>query len=175
MWNFSFSRYGSKPESLRYSVTTSDPGASDVLTHSGTVSPFSTAFFASNPAPTSTDGFEVLVQLVMAAITTLPCPNASSSPTSTSTAVAVWLSPTFGGCPPSVSQRDSCFGGTCCPGFNKLGKACSNDWAARDKGTRSCGRFGPAMLGSTVARSRSSTSVYSASGAPGVWNRPCSL
>ena len=36
-------------------------------------SPFSTAFLASRPAATITDGFEVLVQLVMAAITTEPC------------------------------------------------------------------------------------------------------
>ena len=53
-------------------MTTIEPGASEVFTHGGTVSPFSTAFLASNPAATSTDGFEVLVQLVMAAITTLP-------------------------------------------------------------------------------------------------------
>ena len=38
----------------------------------GTVRPFSTAFFASSPAATMTDGFEVLVQLVMAAITMDP-------------------------------------------------------------------------------------------------------
>ncbi len=36
-------------------------------------SPFSTAFLASRPAATITDGFEVLVQLVIAAITTEPC------------------------------------------------------------------------------------------------------
>ena len=57
---------------MRYSVTTIEPGASEVFTQAGTVRPLSTAFFASNPAATSTDGFEVLVQLVMAAITTLP-------------------------------------------------------------------------------------------------------
>ena len=34
--------------------------------------PRSTAFFATMPAATITEGFEVLVQLVMAAITTLP-------------------------------------------------------------------------------------------------------
>jgi hypothetical protein len=53
-------------------VTTREPGASEVFTHGGTVSPFSTAFFARIPAATITEGFEVLVQLVMAAITTEP-------------------------------------------------------------------------------------------------------
>ena len=53
-------------------MTTIDPGASEVFTQEGTVRPFSTAFLANNPAATSTEGFEVLVQLVMAAITTLP-------------------------------------------------------------------------------------------------------
>ena len=38
---------------------------------SGTCSPRSTAFFASRPAAIITEGFEVLVQLVMAAMTTL--------------------------------------------------------------------------------------------------------
>jgi hypothetical protein len=35
-------------------------------------SPFSTAFFASSPAPSMTLGFEVFVQLVIAAMTTSP-------------------------------------------------------------------------------------------------------
>ena len=35
-------------------------------------SPRSTAFRASRPAPTITDGFDVFVQLVIAAITTSP-------------------------------------------------------------------------------------------------------
>jgi hypothetical protein len=48
-----------------------------VLTHGFTASPRSTAFRASRPAPTITDGFEVLVHEVIAAITTAPCPIAS--------------------------------------------------------------------------------------------------
>ena len=51
-------------------MTTSEPGASDVLTHGGTVSPRATAFCASNPAAIITDGFEVFVHDVIAAITT---------------------------------------------------------------------------------------------------------
>ena len=57
---------------MRYSVTTWLPGASEVLTHGLVFSPFSSAFFASNPAATSTLGLDVLVQLVIAASTTLP-------------------------------------------------------------------------------------------------------
>jgi hypothetical protein len=58
--------------SRRYSMTTLEPGASDVLTHGLRVRPCSAAFFASSPAATMTDGFDVLVQLVMAAMTTSP-------------------------------------------------------------------------------------------------------
>ena len=68
-------------------MTTFDPGASDVLTQGLVVMPRSTAFLASRPAATITDGFEVLVQLVMAAITTEPswrAAAAGSAATSTS-------------------------------------------------------------------------------------------
>ena len=44
-----------------------------VLTEALTLSPRSTAFFASNPAATMTLGFDVLVHDVIAAITTAPC------------------------------------------------------------------------------------------------------
>ena len=43
-----------------------------VFTHGALTKPSSTAFFANNPAPTITSGFEVLVQEVIAAITTAP-------------------------------------------------------------------------------------------------------
>ena len=57
---------------FRYSVTTFEPGARLVFTHGWLVSPRSTAFFASSPAPIITLGFDVFVQLVIAAITTAP-------------------------------------------------------------------------------------------------------
>jgi hypothetical protein len=53
-------------------MTTFDPGASEVLTHGFDVSPRSTAFLARRPAAIITEGLDVLVQLVMAAITTCP-------------------------------------------------------------------------------------------------------
>ena len=53
-------------------MTTFEPGASVVLTQGLLIKPFSTAFFASSPAPIITEGFEVLVQEVIEAITTEP-------------------------------------------------------------------------------------------------------
>ena len=53
-------------------MTTREPGASDVLTQGLERRPRSTAFLATSPAATMTCGFEVLVQLVMAAMTTSP-------------------------------------------------------------------------------------------------------
>src|SRR6201996_1554401 len=53
-------------------MTTREPGASEVLTHGGTVRPFSTAFLARMPAAIITEGLDVLVQLVMAAMTMEP-------------------------------------------------------------------------------------------------------
>ena len=49
-----------------------EPGASDVLTVAGTVSPRATAFRASSPAPIITVGLEVFVHDVIAAIATEP-------------------------------------------------------------------------------------------------------
>src|SRR3954468_15569766 len=76
----------SSPDARRYSVTTFDPGARLVFTHGCRVRPRSNAFFASSPAPIITLGFEVLVQLVIAAITTEPlssCAIAGGSATAT--------------------------------------------------------------------------------------------
>ncbi len=53
-------------------MTTFEPGARLVFTHDFDFNPRSTAFLATNPAAISTDGLDVLVQLVIAAITTLP-------------------------------------------------------------------------------------------------------
>src|SRR5437879_12117289 len=61
-------------------MTTFDPGASLVLTQGWDRRPRSTAFFASRPAAIITEGLDVLVQLVMAAITTDPCRSWCTSP-----------------------------------------------------------------------------------------------
>ena len=61
------------PAWLKYSETTPDPGERLVLIYGYTERPFSTAFLAKRPAASMTSGFEVLVQDVIAAITTDPC------------------------------------------------------------------------------------------------------
>ncbi len=53
-------------------MTTLEPGAREVFTQGLRVSPFSTAFCAIRPAAIITLGLEVLVQEVIAAITTSP-------------------------------------------------------------------------------------------------------
>ena len=143
----------------RYSVTTFEPGARLVLTCGGTRSPRRTAFRASSPAPSITDGFEVLVQLVIAAITTEPCRSSAGLPPSSS---ATFLPLSSG-----VSPKPRSLTGAVSAFWNELFMA--------ESGTRSCGRFGPARLGSTVARSSSSVSLNTGSGIPAVRNRPCSL
>src|SRR5574341_2530631 len=75
-----------------------------VFTHGLVVSPFSTAFLASRPAPIITDGLEVLVQLVMAPITTAPSNRLKVSfPSVTAT---VGLIARAGEAPPSPAHRD---------------------------------------------------------------------
>src|SRR5687768_508146 len=61
-------------------MTTFEPGASVVFTHGLRDRPFSTAFFASSAAPIITDGFDVLVQDVIAAIATAPWSTSNSAP-----------------------------------------------------------------------------------------------
>src|SRR6202163_4700792 len=78
--NPSASRSACRPDLERYSATTCEPGASEVLTHGFTVRPLACALRASNPAPIITFGFEVLVQEVIAAITTSPWPRSCSRP-----------------------------------------------------------------------------------------------
>ena len=51
----------------KYWVTIFEPGANEVLIVSGTFNPRDTAFLASRPAATMTEGLLVLVQLVIAA------------------------------------------------------------------------------------------------------------
>ena len=161
------------PACSRYSVTTVEPGASEVFTQGLALEPRSTAFFANSPAPTITVGLDVLVQLVIAAITTRPWSSCvsvpSSSVTVTGSAVAFldhraarharlardrrcaprpagreagkvpatassWLFPRLSAASGSNSRSDS----------RKAAFASAS-------GIRSCGRFGPAMLGPTLA------------------------
>ena len=166
-------------------MTTFEPGASEVLTHGLERSPRSTALRASSPAPSITDGFDVLVQLVIAAITTWPwssvvsVPSASVTGTARSRArcrssschVSATRSREPGLCVEARGGSD--WPGTLLAGGSLDGKlaAESSSWssysvtrpasAARNaacaslSGTRSCGRFGPASDGTTSPRSSS--------------------
>src|SRR5260370_8106145 len=70
-------------------MTTLEPGASVVFTQGLLDSPASTALRASSAAPTMTDGLEVLVQDVIAAITTEPWSRGTLAPSSRATSVGV--------------------------------------------------------------------------------------
>ena len=131
-------------------MTTCEPGASDVFTQGLRRRPSSFAFFASSPAATRTAGFDVLVQEVMAAITTSPW-RSSYSPLPT-------LTGSFEAFGPSSS-----------------GSAFSKFAFTLPSATRSCGRFGPASEGSTVPMSSSSTSVKTGSGELASRHMPCAL
>src|SRR2546423_1384327 len=112
-------------------------------------------------------GLLVLVQLVMAAMTTSPCFNGNSlsfhlmgiplKPGSSGLAAGVgWAAALLSILwPPSPSQRPS---GEPLADGGRLAytsvSACRQAGFILASGTRSCGRFGPARLGSTVERSR---------------------
>src|SRR4029079_5395996 len=109
------------------------------------------AFCATSPAPIITDGLEVLVQEVMAAITTSPWPMLVSLPSSLARLLAV-------------------------SSFLKVLIRCSAKLPEMpDSDTRSCGRIGPAMLGSTVVMSRLSVSVNTGSSDLALRHNPCAL
>src|SRR5215218_8180469 len=89
-------------------MTTLDPGASDVLTHGLRVRPRSTAFLATRPAPTMTNGFDVLVQEVMAATTTAPWSSSNSSPSTVTFAGLLGRPPRCGAGAPAGSSWAPC-------------------------------------------------------------------
>ena len=83
-------------------MTTFEPGASVVLTQGLRCRPFSTAFLASSAAPIITDGFEVLVHDVMAAIATAPWSSSNFVPSSRVTGAGLL------GRPPSWGAAETC-------------------------------------------------------------------
>jgi hypothetical protein len=87
-----------------------------VFTHGWRRSPLARAFRATSPAPIMTDGLDVFVQLVMAAMTMEPSDRSNRSPSywtsatvTTSRATAV---PVAGELPPSPAQREPSVSGT---------------------------------------------------------------
>ena len=156
-------------------MTTRDPGASVVFTHGRLVSPRCTAFLASSPAPSITEGLDVLVHDVIAAMTTCPWSMfavlPSSNVTGTGSVGHSWASAQTwvgggtsrgtlglieigslaGNDPADASSSPPCTGSGCGSPASRHRKVC---WAAASA-IRSWGRFGPAIDGSTVARSSS--------------------
>src|SRR5260221_13180217 len=112
-----------------------------------------------------TDGLDVFVQLVIAAMTTDPCSSLAAGLGATTTAAL----PLIG--PPSSDRRDIASGS----GFGPLPNAPVKLCHTFGSDTRSCGRFGPARLGSTLARSSSSSSLKRGVAAPSTRNRACAL
>ena len=84
-------------------MTTFEPGASVVLTHGLRVRPFSTAFFASSAAATITDGLDVFVHDVIAAIATAPWSSTQCVPSARVTGVGFDVRP----CAPLRRRRDA--------------------------------------------------------------------
>src|ERR671910_1740952 len=70
-------------------MTTFEPGASEVFTHGLARSPRATALRASRPAPIITDGFDVFVHDVIAAITTWPWSSSVPVPSASVTGTRV--------------------------------------------------------------------------------------
>src|SRR5215213_7055043 len=111
-------------------MTTFEPGASDVLTHGFGFNPRSTALRASSPAPIITDGFDVFVHDVIAAITTWPwsssvsVPSASVTGTQVDTRLATWAPPVP---PPAAgSGWRSCAESPFVAGGSEAGNDCSD-------------------------------------------------
>ena len=166
-------------------MTTFEPGASDVFTHGLTVRPRSTALRASRPAPIITDGLEVFVHDVIAAITTWPWSSSVSVPSASVTgdddlgavgdlraagararvlvgvARIVVVRAVGGG---RVGGREGLLAGLVLAALvllasgRKPSSAIRNDALDSVSETRSCGRLGPASDGTTSPRSSSSVS-----------------
>ena len=140
-------------------------------------SPRSAAFFASSAAPIITSGLEVLVQEVIAAITTAPWSSSASRPSSSVIRIGWRGRPERPPAGPSVAGRSparspvtaigSEAGNDSAPLASRptggvLARAEPPSTARNARGAcaseiRSCGRFGPAMDGVTSDRSRSRT------------------
>ena len=153
-----------------YRVTTREPGAIVVFTYGFTDNPRSTAFFASRPAAIMTDGFDVFVHDVIAAITTEPSvipPSAGER--CAALAVAGVASATI-----VAGASFTGFGPSVWPGrvMPVVGFGPTNDCHTIGSSTRSCGRFGPATLGRTVARSSSIISSNVGADAPSTRKSP---
>src|SRR5947209_6729568 len=119
-----------------------------------------------------TDGFDVFVQLVIAAMTTEPSFTWTVRGRSATAAVAGVAGATI-----VFAASFTGFGPSVVPGFVMpvVGFGPMNDSQTLPSGTRSCGRFGPASDDSIVERSTSMSSSNDAVGAPCSRNIPCAF
>src|SRR4029453_17850692 len=101
-----------------------EPGAREVLMCGLTCSPASTAFLASSPAASSTPGLEVLVQLVMAGISTAPLPMVMGSSSFTGDGDSKWADARVG-LLPSISIKERGAAGGVGGLASTLGSGCS--------------------------------------------------
>jgi len=124
-------------------VTTPEPGESEVLTEGWIFNPFSTAFFATNPAAIIASGLEVLVHEVIAAKTTDPCLKVCYFPSMVNLCYILAL---LGSTPKPLNPT-------------LLGTQSVKSFFICFNATLSCGLFGPDKQGYTVERSNSKTSV----------------
>ena len=145
----------------------------EVFTHGLAVRPFSTALRASRPAASITDGFDVLVQLVTDAIATAPWKSSNSLPFESTTWCRAWPSALYAGASDAGNDSSSASSTPASSG-TYAGRSRSNCCLARDSSIRSCGRFGPAIDGTTVDRSSSRYSENTGS-RDGSCHSPCSL
>ena len=147
-----FRRQGTRvADACRAAVADGLEAQREVFTHGFTPIPLAMALRARRPAPISTFGFEVFVQEVMAAITTSPCPRSKFFP---STGVRLAISPGF---------------------LYSVSSAALKPAPTDPSATRPSGRFGPAIDGTTVARSSNSVSVKTGSGVVLVRYNPCAF
>src|SRR5262245_66115613 len=109
-------------------MTTFDPGAIVVFTQGLVVRPFSTALRASNPAASITEGFDVLVHDVMAAITTWPWSRSNAVPSARRTGTRWWGRPVWAGSSGLVVGSGSA--ATVWPSAAATGSLAGTEWAA---------------------------------------------
>src|SRR6218665_1788640 len=146
-----------------------EPGASEVLICGCTTSPAATAFLASSPAASNTAGLEVLVQLVMAAISTSPLPTVMPR------------SPLPALLPCAPSRRSATR--WCSSPAGRLKPLCASGWLNSranwrltwPSSMRSCGRLGPARLGATLPRAGWTTREWARSAGHGAPKQPLGL
>jgi hypothetical protein len=130
VWKPSASRYGVRPARSKYSLTTFDPGARLDFTQGFRSRPRSTAFFARSPAATMTEGFEVFVQEVIAAITTAPWERWTICPSSSHGTPAVHVGASATGAARTVwSPSGASAPGSACAGESLAGNDSATAWS----------------------------------------------